>query len=210
MSKENDLNESNINQLYLLYKNEFINYSENILIENQNEFLDKFYAKMDLIIKNNYGEDIFDKIPSLYLTKKQCENKFITDIYWPMHDLCLNSKNNFYSNNNNNNKSKYLINFRPHCFFDQVPLHTCGSKFIPVFDNSKENKISYVICSGCDKCYYSNFIAMNCHYCQVDFYSEIIDIKNHLFLATWKKYHCNNDQLLINEQMHCIFCNNLL
>ena len=209
MSKEFDLNESNINQLYLLYKNEFINYCENILIENQNEFLDKFYAKMDLIMKNNYGENIFDKIPSLYLTKKQCENKFITDIYWPMHNLCLNSKNNFYSNSNDN-KSKYLINFRPHCFFDQVPLHTCGSKFIPVFNNDKNNKIIYVICSGCDKCYYSNCIIMNCHYCQIDFYSEVINIKNNLFYATWKKYHCNNDKLLINEKMHCIICNNLL
>ena len=30
MSKQNDLNESNINQIYLLYKEEFINY--NIII----------------------------------------------------------------------------------------------------------------------------------------------------------------------------------
>ena len=206
MSKEFNLNETYINQLYLLYKEEFINFCENILIENQNEFLDRFYEKMDLKIKNDYGENIFDKIPSLYLTKKQCENKFITDIYWPMLELCFNTKKNFDLNNNNN--KNYLTNFRPHCLFDQVPLHTCGSKFIQVFD--KENIAKYVICSGCDKCYYSNFIAMNCHYCQVDFYSEIIDIKNHLFLATWKKYHCNNDQLLINEQMHCIICNNLL
>ena len=205
--KELDLNESNINQIYQLYEQEFINFCENILIENQNDFLDRFYEKMDLILKNDYGENIFDKIPSLYLTKKQCENKFITDTYWPMRELCLNAQKNFHSNNNNNTP-KYLTNFRPHCLFDQVPLHTCGSKFIQVFD--KEDKIKYVICSGCDKCYYSNFIAMNCHYCQIDFYSEVINNKNNLFFATWKKYHCNNDQLLINEQMHCIICNNLL
>ena len=200
------MNESNTDQLYLLYKQEFINFCENILIENQNEFLDRFYEKMDLIIKNDYGENIFDKIPSLYLTKKQCENKFITDMYWPMRELCLKSKKNF--NLNNDNTKNYLTNFRPHCLFDQVPLHTCGSKFIQVSD--KENEIKYVICSGCDKCYYAYFITMNCHYCQVDFYSEVINIKNNLFSATWKKYHCNNDQLLINEQMHCIICNNLL
>ena len=206
MSKELDLNEFNINQLYLLYEQEFINFCENILIENQNDFLDRFYGKMDLIIKNDYGENIFDKIPSLYLTKKQCENKFITDTYWPIRELCLSAQKNF--NSNNNSTKKYLTNFRPHCLFDQVPLHTCGSKFIQVFD--KEDKIKYVICSGCDKCYYSNFIAMNCHYCQIDFYSEVITNKNNLFFATWKKYHCNNDQLLINEQMHCTICNNLL
>ena len=204
MSKEIELNESNINQLYLLYKQEFINFCENIIIENQNHFLDRFYEKMDLIIKNYYGENIFDKIPSLYLTKKQCENKFITDIYWPMRELCLKAKTNFI---NNKNTLNYLTNFRPHCLYDQVPLHICGSKFIQAFD--QENKILFVICSGCDKCYYSNFIAMNCHYCQIDFYSEVINIKNNLFLATWKKYHCNNDELLINEEMHCIICNNL-
>ena len=209
MSKQNDLNESNINQIYLLYKEEFINYCENILIENQNEFLDRFYEKMDLIIKCDYGENIFDKIPSLYLTKKQCENQFITDIYWPMRELCLTAKKNFDSNNNLS-LSKYLVNFRPHCLYDEVPLHTCGSKFIPVFDIDNKDKILYVICSGCDKCYYSNFIIMNCHYCQIDFYSEVINNKNNLFLSTWKKYHCNNDTLLINEQMHCILCNNLL
>ena len=203
------MNESNINQIYLLYKEEFINYCENILLENQNEFLDRFYEKMDLIIKCDYGENIFDKIPSLYLTKKQCENQFITDIYWPMRELCLKAKKNFDSNNNLS-LPKYLVNFRPHCLYDEVPLHTCGSKFIPVFDNDNKDKILYVICSGCDKCYYSNFIIMNCHYCQIDFYSEVINNKNNLFLSTWKKYHCNNDTLLINEQMHCILCNNLL
>ena len=208
MSKEFDMNESNINQLYQLYKEEFINFCENILIENQNEFLDRFYEKMNLIIKQSLGENIFDKIPSLYLTKKQCENNFITDIYWPMREQCLNTKNNFYSNSIN--IPKYLVNFRPHCIYDQVPLHTCGSKFIPVFDNNIPNKILYVICSECNKCYYSNCIKMNCHYCQINFYSEVINIKNYLFSATWKKYHCNNEHLLINEQMHCILCNNLL
>ena len=206
MSKENDLNEINIDQLYLLYKKEFIIFCENILIENQKDFLDEFYEKIDLIIKSEYGENIFDRIPSLYLTKKQCENKFITDIYWPMLELCVNAKKIFQLNKANN--SNYLTNFRPHCLFDEVPLHICGSKFIQVFD--KENKIKCVICSGCNKCYYSNFIPMNCHYCQINFYSEAINNKNILFPATWKKYHCNNERLLINEQMHCIFCNNLL
>ena len=41
--KELDLNESNINQIYQLYEQEFINFCENILIENQNDFLDRFY-----------------------------------------------------------------------------------------------------------------------------------------------------------------------
>ena len=51
---------------------------------------------------------------------------------------------------------------------------------------------------------------MNCHYCQIDFYSEIINYQNNLFPATWKEYHCINENNLYNEEMHCIHCNKLL
>ena len=102
-----------------------------------------FNEKIDLIIKNEYRENIFDKVPYLYLAKKQCENKFITDIYWSMLELCVNAKKIFQLNKANN--SNYLTNFRPHCFLDEVPLHICRSKFIQFFD--KENKIKCIICS---------------------------------------------------------------
>ena len=206
-----DTNIIDIKELYELYKNEFINSCESILIENQNDFLDNFYDKMNLIIKNEYGEDIFEKNASLYLTKKQCENNFVTDTYWPMRSLCSKSLKKFSSKLN---KFKdFLVNFRPHCIYDEVPLHTCGSKFIQIFEENGQNtkkKVLYVVCTGCNKCYYSNCIKMNCHYCQIDFYSEIINISNNLFSVTWKDYHCNNENILINEQMHCIICNNLL
>ena len=42
MSKEHDLIEINIAQFYLLYKKEFIIFCENILKENQKDFLDEF------------------------------------------------------------------------------------------------------------------------------------------------------------------------
>ena len=35
----------------------------------------------------------------------------------------------------------FLTNFLPHCSFDQVPLHTCGSKFIHINNiNINKNK----------------------------------------------------------------------
>ncbi len=206
-----DTNNKDIKELYELYKNEFINSCESILIENQNDFLDNFYDKMNLIIKNEFGENIFEQNTSLYLTKKQCENNFVTDTYWPMRNICSTALTNFA---NKLNKSKdFLVNFRPHCIYDEVPLHTCGSKFIQIFDENDKNfkkEVLYVVCTGCNKCYYSNCIKMNCHYCQINFYSEIIYNINSLFTVTWKEYHCNDENLLINEQMHCIICNNLL
>ena len=207
----NESNNKDINELYQLYKNEFINSCESILTENQNDFLDNFYDKMNLIIKNEYGENIFEQNTSLYLIKKQCENNFVIDIYWPMRNICSAALKNFAAKLN---KSKdFLVNFRPHCIYDEVPLHTCGSKFIPIFDENNKNikkKVLYVVCTGCNKCYYSNCIKMNCHYCQINFYSEIIYNINSLFTVTWKEYHCNDENILINEQMHCIICNNLL
>ena len=206
-----NMNNIDIKELYDLYKNEFIISCESILIENQNDFLDNFYNKMNLIIKNNYGDNIFEKNTSLYLSKKQCENNFVTDIYWPMHNLCSSALKQ-YSEKLNKSKN-ILVNFRPHCIYDQVPLHTCGSKFIQIFDEKDEtNKknVLYVVCTSCNKCYYSNCIRMNCHYCQIDFYSEIINYQNNLFPATWKEYHCINENNLYNEEMHCIHCNKLL
>ena len=205
-----DINKIDLKNLYDLYKKEFINSSEFILVENQNDFLDNFYDKMNLIIKNEFGENIFEKNTSLYLTKKKCENDFVTDIYWPMRNSCSSGLQKA-STKLNKNKD-YLVNFRPHCIYDEIPLHTCGSKFIQIFeenDNLKK-KVLYVVCTGCNKCYYSSCIKMNCHYCQINFYSEMINFPNNLFPATWKKYHCNNENFLINEQMHCINCNHLL
>ena len=209
LNNELKVNKIEIKELYQLYKNEFIISCESILIENQNDFLDNFYDKMNLIIKNEYGENIFEKNTSLYLSKKQCENNFVTDIYWPMRNLCSSALKK-YSEKLNKSKN-FLVNFRPHCIYDQVPLHTCGSKFIQIFeDENNKKKVLYVACPSCNKCYYSNCIRMNCHYCQIDFYSEIINYQTNLFPATWKEYHCNNKNILTNEQMHCINCNKLL
>ena len=206
-----DKTKIDIKDIYQLYKNEFINTCESILIENQYDFLDNFYNKMDLIIKNIYGENIFEIDESLYLTKKQCENNFVTEIYYPMYNLCSSALKKFFSKTKFKN---FLVNFRPHCIYDQVPLHSCGSKFIQIFDDNHNenntNTILYVVCTGCSKCYYTNCIRMNCHYCQIDFYSEIVNYPNNLYPATWKNYHCNNDNTLINEQMHCIICKKTL
>ena len=169
LNNELKVNKIEIKELYQLYKNEFIISCESILIENQNDFLDNFYDKMNLIIKNEYGENIFEKNTSLYLSKKQCENNFVTDIYWPMRNLCSSALKK-YSEKLNKSKN-FLVNFRPHCIYDQVPLHTCGSKFIQIFeDENNKKKVLYVACPSCNKCYYSNCIRMNCHYCQIDFY----------------------------------------
>ena len=207
-------NKVSINQkiLYDIYKNEFIDECDTIIIEKQKDFLEKYFNKIHLIIKNNYGNSVFEQNSSINDIKK-CENDFINEIYSPMYNSCVFGLKKYNSTKIHNITKEYLTNFLPHCSFDQVPLHTCGSKFIYINNINTNKKIknnpSFVLCIGCHKCYYDSCIKMYCPYCQMKFYSYLIEKnKNNIYPATWKKYHC--EEYMNNEQMTCIRCENKL
>ena len=213
-----DKNKSNINPktIYEIYKKEFIDECDTIIIDNQKDFLDKYFNKIHLIIKNEYGQDIFIQNPSLMEITKKLELDFINEIYYPMYNSCIFGLKKYNSSKVHNLTKEYLTNFYPHCPFDQVPMHTCGSKFIYINNINGKNKVnnsnfsSYVLCIGCHKCYYDTCIKMYCPYCQMKFYSYLTAEKNrkNLYPATWKKYHC--DEYINNEQMTCINCEDKL
>ena len=189
--------------LYDSYKKEFIDYCEDILILKENEFLNNFYKRMELIFKNFYGESIVKNNKEFKNLIMKCKNSFYTEIYKKMFNCCQRTISKY----NMNKKSKdlsYLINFRPHCFSNQIAFHTCKSKFLIVYDDINNNKILYVICSECKKSYYENSILMYCINCKKEFYSLCINLLDKILPpATWEKYHCNT---LRNEQMSCIKC----
>ena len=189
--------------LYDSYKKEFIDYCEDILIIKENEFLDNFYKRMELIFKNLYGESIVENNKEFNNLILKCKNSFYTEIYKKMFNCCQNTIRKY----NMNKKSKdlsYLTNFRTHCFSNQIAFHTCKSKFLIVYDDKNTNKILYVICSECKKSYYENSILMYCISCKKEFYSLSINLLDKILPpATWEKYHCNS---LRNEQMSCIKC----
>ena len=192
----------NFKSIYNLYKTNFIDNCELIILEKQNNFLDKFFNKMKLIIKNEYDEDIFDKDKTLYEITKKCENDFISDVYWPMHDSCLKGYEKFKSSKNNN---YFLSNFLSHCNYEQIALHSCGSKFIEIINNSNANEKLYALCTGCKKCYFNSLIPVYCPFAQKNYFTKIInEEEKNLPPATWEEYHCKNPK--INEQMTCIEC----
>ena len=203
-------NKININPetIYDIYKNEFIDECDSIIVEKQKDFLQKYFNKIHLIIKNDYGNDIFEQSSSINDIIKKCEIDFKNEIYYPMYNSCIFGLRKYNSTKVHNITKEYLSNFLPHCSYDQVPLHTCGSKFIyinNIIKNKKINNSGYVLCIGCNKCYYDSCIKMYCPYCQMKFYSHLIEKnKNNLYPATWKKYHC--DDYMNNEQMTCIKC----
>ena len=202
------------NTIYDIYKNEFIDCCENILIEEKNDLLKKFFYKMDLILKNiytsdsNYNDTLFSEIT------KKCENNFILEIYTPMYNICSSSLNKFLSSKILNNKqisknggitNQYLTNFLPHCIKEKIAVHICGNKFMHI----SNNKTNYIICIWCKKCYFGSLIYMYCSHCNKNFFSKIIENNKNLnneeilYPATWEKYHCN---IMKNEQMSCIKC----
>ena len=196
-----DSKKINLQTIYDMYKTNFIDNCELILLEKQNNFLDKFFNKMKSIIKSEYDEDIFDKNKNIYEITKKCENDFISDVYWPMYDSCIIGYEKSKSSKINNNL--YISNFLSHCNFEQIALHSCGSKFIQI--NSNINSKIYALCTGCKKCYFSTSIPVYCPFTHKKYYSKILcDEEKNYPPATWEEYHCKNP--IINEQMTCIKC----
>ena len=209
-----------------IIQKEFIDSCEKILIENQSKFIEEYFTKIILIIKNIYGDDIFQKSKSLNKIIYQNKMDFIKNIYNPMFKLCSLAIKQYSTNNIKENKNfsfSYLNNFRPHCMNPEknnnldknYALHICGGKFILIIDYLNDNNInnninvnnnSYIICTKCKKCYFPDSIPMICCFCYTFYYSEIIseNVKNkNCYLATWSKYHCKN---INNEKMSCIKC----
>ena len=196
-----NLKKINLKTIYNLYKINFIDNCELILLEKQNNFLDKFFNKMKLIIKSEYDDDIFDKDKTLYEITKKCENDFISDVYWPMYDSCTKGFENFNASKNNS----FLSSFLSHCNFEQIALHSCGSKFIQIISNSNSNEKLYAVCIGCKKCYFGSLIPVYCPFSQKKYFSKFLNEEDKKYPpATWEEYHCKNP--IINEQMSCIQC----
>ena len=91
-----------------------------------------------------------------------------------------------------------------------------GEKFFVVYNNEI---ISYVICSECKKCYQVDMIHCLCNYCNVDYYTSLLNQNESpdLLLATLSNSHCKKikqDKLKCprckNEQLYIDFNNKIL
>ncbi len=187
-------------QIYEKYKKEFIDNCEGILIEKEFNFLKKFNNRMHLILNDIYGDETYEN-KEFQSTINKVEKTFYSDIYIKMFNTCYNTLKKYNSNKNN---TSLLNNFRCHCNYNKIPIHTCKGRFILVSDQMNKNKILYVICINCKMCYYENSILMYCQNCNIEFYSSLTSLTDKILPpATWEKYHCN---VLICEQMSCIKC----
>ena len=141
LSEDKNKYDINSKQIYDIYKNEFIDECDSIIIEKQKDFLKKYFNKIHLIIKNEYVNDIFEENSQMNDIIKKCEIDFTNEVYNPMYNSCLFGLRKYNSTKVHNIAKEYLTNFLPHCSYDQVPLHTCGSKFIYIKTNLLMNVI---------------------------------------------------------------------
>ena len=203
-----------------IIRNEFIDSCERIIIDSQPKFINDFYDRIVLLLKNYYSFNIFHESKELNSLLYQNKIEFVTNIYSPMYKSCSEAINLYNNSKSDNNKEyqniSYLLNYRPHCMLseinqkdsiNEIGMHICGGRFIIVQEkdiNTKYN--SYVICSKCKKCYIDECFPMMCTNCNALYYSEVIQDKRkkeNCYLATWYKYHCKN---INNEKMSCIKC----
>ena len=221
--------------IYNLYKNEFLYYCDNLLIKSRNDILDNFFEKMNSLIYYYYKTGNKEK---LNIIIKKCENDFISREYIPMYNALsltlsiistnLSSKHKIkYSALNKN--LNYITNFIPHCLNqksnNEYAIHTCGEKLLQINKNiikcnSKNkvintiNDIKYILCPKCKKSYKNNLILMHCNFCQINYFSKLVNEKNNnIYPVTWKKYHCINidnyneiNNYKYEDQIPCIKC----
>ena len=192
-----------------LIKNEFDATLNDILQLEPDSFIERIEKGISFSLENIYSEECLSdqKLISIIrklINKKKTEYSNIVLVLkdtWNTYEKILKRRPH----------QEYLLsNFRKHCVnTEKLARHNCGSNnsyFLTV--KNKQNKINFVICESCKKVYYSSYISCFCNFCNIDYYSGILnDDENPNFLvATWENYHCPQ---IINEKMRCIKCREL-
>ena len=213
--KNSDYNRFNLNNIIDFIYSEYFN---NILIEEKSKFIKNIKLKLKDIIKRqniNSKTDYEKQISLLEKEEINIINRYEKDYSFLKKELIKYEK---YPK-----EVKFLKHFRKHCIdINQTPLHKCNDekfgKFIEVFEDKKNKYISkkseekslYVICSECNKCYYTDLIKIFCSCCKTEYFSSKLgeNENENILPATWKEYHCK--PIIVNETMKCFKCENVL
>ena len=192
------------NSLLSIYKDELKDSLTNILNINEKTFMSEFLFKMFNLLSNYLTDNSL--VGMVENIKKE--------IFKIFKEIQLKCKETYNKKNKISEEEIKKLNYIKHCLNDrsEIATHICGGNFLPVFSSSENNKnpekkIDYLICNNCKQVYDSKYILMFCSNCKINYYSYAVKKSDMITPpATWKKYHCN---LIMNEQMHCINCNEL-
>ena len=183
----------------ILFDKEYTKKFPNILLYSKKLFLSQIKKNTISSLENIFTKKIKDK---QFQTLIENSFKQIEELY----DSNNNILKDIWSNLSKNDGNQFLTKYIKHCFFDnEYANHNCqnNSKFILILN---KDKIEFVICNICHKVYNSKCILCKCYYCEMEYYTEIINEENESFLfpITWKKNHCTQ---LIKNKILCKKCN---
>ena len=205
--KEDIKNEKNFEKkLNYLIKDEFDVTLNDILLLEPDSFIERIEKGISISLENIYSEECLSDPKLIAINEKLINN--IKLEYSTIAQQLKDSWNTYEKYlKRRPHQDSLLSNFRKHCFnTNDLALHNCGgvnSYFLIV--KNKDNKINFVICESCKKVYYSSFICCRCNFCNIDYYSSVLqkDENPNYLLATWENYHCPQ---IISEKMKCIKC----
>ena len=212
--------EEKFSNILILSESEFmINFRKRMISILQNEYSEEAFED-DII---NYDIKIAEK--KIYENFFRPIKNLLLKAFFDYESMLKSTRNKIPSD------IFITTNFKRHCLnSDNFAFHSCNSKFIPVYTNyindselikgdllnkipndglkiiadKKFNSLTFVICIGCKKSYFSKEIQMFCQPCNKNYSTSIIRKEEiNLQPATWETYHCN---ALINDTMKCIKC----
>ena len=195
----------------------FENFND-ILIEEKSKFISNIENRLiDVLNRQNQNFKLNNEKQNALIEKEKIKiiHRYEKDYLMLNNELIKYEKNQ--------REVQYLTHFRKHCIdLNHIPSHKCSEdkigKFIEVFEENKrkylpkrsKEKPLYVICTGCHKCYFADFIKIFCSCCKEEYFSSKLEEKENenILPATWKEYHCK--PIIVNETMKCIKCENVL
>ena len=184
----------------ILFDKEYTKKFPNILLYSKKLFLSQVKKNTFSSLENLFTKKIKENRQFQILIEnnfKQIEN---------LYDSNNNILKDIWSNLSKSDGHQFLTKYIKHCFYDsEYANHNCqnNSKFILIFN---KNQIEFVICNICHKVYYSKNILCKCYYCEMEYYTGILEQEKEIYLfpITWKTPHCNQ---LIKHKISCIKCN---
>ena len=228
LKNENDF----ISYIKKILETEFEGLFSKILNLPKIDFLNQLTSNVTFVLFEQISSDIINSEKYISLITSTCHsfennyNKYMEELTEGWDQYSFEKLNQIQNIKNEKLESFFFTKFRKHCNKTQnYAVHQCNKNgdtghFIivccsssqPQSSNSQEknkNKIKYLICDNCRKCFFVHEFKNYCENCKVNYLcGPLIKEENKNFLlATLNPPHC---ETFINEEILCEKCNNKL
>ena len=224
LEKEFSKKEDFIKKINDIFKLQYFEKLQDILILQKHQFLEQIEQEVLFILKKLYSDKItsnpeFNSLfKSSFLEFESKYNSEFREIH-SKYDFFLRLKSKSIKTNNTTDIEAlnyyYITNFRRHCLNHTGPaLHKCGhaekGKFIKInlninYKKNLLNEATYIICEECKKVFTKDLFNNFCSFCKENYLCSLLPLKENKdgFLISYSNPHCDT---FINRTIPCKFC----